>query len=74
MEICFIPFLLNSENWSVLTKFGLPGVSMYDRRNFIVDFLPIDLVTLPKGTVKIVQWLLGSFGFLFVVFNEPCVI
>ena len=43
---------LNPENFSVFIDSGIPCVSMYDRRNFIVDFPPVDFVTFTEGNFE----------------------
>ena len=48
----FKAFPLKPENWAILIYFGIPCVSMHDRRSFNGDFPPVDLVTFTDGNFE----------------------
>ena len=52
-ELYFRIFLpLKPENWSVRIDSGIPWISMYERRNFVDDFPPVDLVIFTDGNLE----------------------
>ena len=65
-------FPLNPENWSVFIDSGIPCVSMYDRRKFIMAFPRLILLLSPKETSKTDQSLsAGRFSFLYSLLKVP---